>query len=409
MFLSLSQEKNIPAVLTCTDQFSRYNAGHLIEAALAHAKHYKNDLFLGPMLKYVKLIRSVFGPEEGRRHGYPGHPEIELALLRLHAVTGDQDAYELGRYFIEERGNPKGQDGKHYYDWEAEERGDSPWKRPNCYEHAYDHFHNQSHKPILEQDTIEGHAVRAMYLYTGAADLLCLAERDGDGKRPFDKKTAYFDALQKLWDNMVNRKMYLTGGIGAIHNWEGFGIDYFLPLGTDDGGCYNETCASIGVMMLAERLLHLDLDSRYGDVMELCLYNTVMGAMGLDGGSFTYVNQLASSDKDKDRRETWFETSCCPPNLMRLFGSLGGYLWDYGSSGEAEAFVNVHLYSTAEVSFEAKDGVKIKLGQKSDWPRDGKVSFHLQAPPSVGTTVRLRWPSWSSKYEVSCARPLPLL
>ncbi|KAH7026431.1 uncharacterized protein B0I36DRAFT_414872 [Microdochium trichocladiopsis] len=348
------------------DQHELYNAGHLVEAALAHSKYYKNDLLLEPIIRYVKLIRSVFGPEEGRRHGYPGHPETELALLRLHAVTGNQDAYELGRYFIEERGNPTGQHGQHYYDWEAEERGDSPWKRPNSYVHAYDHFYNQSHKPILEQDTVEGHAVRAI-----------------------------------LWDNMVDRKMYLTGGIGAMLNWEGFGIDYFLPQGTDDGGCYNETCASIGVMMLAERLLHLDLDSRYADVMELCLYNTVMGAMGLDGRSFTYVNQLASSEKDNDRRESWFETSCCPPNLMRLFGSIGGYLWDYGSPAADEVFVNVHLYTTAEVSFETGGGAKVSFAQLSDWPQDGKVSFQIKAPSTLKTTIRLRWPSWSPDYKIT--------
>jgi len=379
------------------DQHELYNAGHLVEAALAHSKYYKNDLLLEPILKYVKLIRSVFGPEENRRHGYPGHPETELAFLRLYAITGSQEAYDLGRYFVEERGNPTGQHGKHYYDWEAEERGDSPWKRPNSYVHAYDHFYNQSHKPILEQDTVEGHAVRAMYLYTGAADMLCL---DEIGAKPHPQKKQYLDALRRLWDNMVNKKMYLTGGVGAMLNWEGFGIDYFLPQGTDDGGCYNETCASIGVMMLAERLLHLDLDSKYGDVMELCLYNTVMGAMGLDGTSFTYVNQLASSEKDNDRRESWFETSCCPPNLMRLFGSIGGYLWDYGASSENEVFVNVHLYTTAEVTFEA-GGAKVSLAQTTDWPQDGKVSFRLKAPSGVKTTIRLRWPSWSSDYQIS--------
>lgn len=367
----------------------------MIEAALAHSKYYKNDLMLQPILKYVKLIRSVFGPEEGRRHGYPGHPETELALLRLHAVTGNKEAYELGKYFVEERGNPKGQEGQHYYDWEGDQRGDSPWKRPNSYDHAYDHRHNQSHLPILEQDSIEGHAVRALYLYTGTADLLCL---DECGVQKFDKRPDYFAALNRLWNNMVEKKMYLTGGIGAMAKWEGFGIDYFLPQGTDDGGCYNETCASIGVMMLAERLLHLDLDSRYGDVMELCLYNTVLGAIGLDGISYTYVNQLASSKADKDQRSSWFETSCCPPNI-RLFGSLGGYLWDYGSDKSGDAFVNVHLYTKAAVQFETEGG-KVSLEQDSDWPRDGKVKFKLQTPSNVNLTVRFRCPSWSPGYKV---------
>lgn len=191
--------------------------------------------------------------------------------------------------------------------------------------------------------------------------------------------------------------MYVTGGIGAIEQWEGFGKDYFLPQGSDEGGCYSETCASIGVMMLAERLLHLDLDSRYGDIMELQLYNTVMTAMSLDGNAFTYVNQLASSDKDKSVRESWFECSCCPPNLMRLYGSLGGYLWDFGSEGDG-VFVNVHLYTTAHVKFSS-NGHDIELEQGSNWPWDGRISFKLKS--SAPVTIRLRIPAWSGgKFEV---------
>ncbi|KAI1485834.1 hypothetical protein F5X96DRAFT_657874, partial [Biscogniauxia mediterranea] len=257
------------------DQHELYNAGHLIEAALAHKKHYKNDLLMEPIQKYVKLIRSTFGPGENQKHGYPGHPEIELALLRLYTVTGNRDAYDLAKYFIEERGNPKGQDGMHYYDWERQQRGDSPWKRPDSYPHHINHWYNQAHQPILEQKSVEGHAVRAMYLYTGVADLVC---HDALGLRPFEARAAYLSAVRGLWDNMVGRKMSLTGGVGAMWQWEGFGIDYFLPQGSDEGGCYNETCASIAVVMLAERLLHLDLDAKYADIMELCLYNNIMTA-----------------------------------------------------------------------------------------------------------------------------------
>ncbi|RYP78841.1 hypothetical protein DL771_000226 [Monosporascus sp. 5C6A] len=413
------------------DMHELYNAGHLIEAALAHSKYYKTDFLVEVVEKYVRYIRSVIGPEEGRLHAYPGHPEMELALLRLHAATGSADALELARYFVEERGNPAGQDGEHFYDWEARRRGDSPWKRPDAYPVSGEHWYNQSHAPILEQRSVEGHAVRAMYLLAGVADLLCTEKKNNNnnnkktgGVEPHhsgsgsqgeerektapaeSRKSAYFKALTRLWDNMVDRKMYLTGGIGAMKQWEGFGIDYFLPQGSDEGGCYNETCASIGAVMLAERLLHLDLDARYGDIMELCLYNNVMTGMGLDGASFTYVNQLASSEAQPSRRERWFEVSCCPPNLMRLFGSLGGYLWDYGAVAAGppgEVFVNVHLYTTAVVTFEV-EGQSVSLEQRSNWPWEGTISFDLKAPSSMNTTIRLRIPGWAhGKFTLSPA------
>lgn len=231
-------------------------------------------------------------------------------------------------------------------------------------------------------------------MYTGVADLLCL---DKLGLKAYARKNEYFGALSRLWNNMVDKKMYLTGGIGSMWQWEGFGIDYFLPQGSDEGGCYNETCASIGVIMLAERLLHLDLNSKYADVMELCLYNAVMTGVSLEGTAFTYVNQLASSGADRSRREDWFDTSCCPPNVMRLFGSLGGYLWDYGGGGK-DAYVNVHLYSTAKVAFQVEDDQQIvTLEQKSNWPWEGNVLFQLHAPRPVSVTLRLRIPSWARR------------
>lgn len=363
----------------------------MIEAALAHKSYYKNDLLLKPILKYVKLISSIFGPEENKIHGYPGHPEIELALLRMYVVTRDQDTYDLALYFIEERGNPVGQNGKPFYEWEAEQRKESPWKRPDPYPEAGAHWYNQSHVPILEQQTIEGHSVRALYLLTAVADLICI---EAQGNLRLDKSDQWRLTVERLWNNMVDQKMYVTGGIGAIKQWEGFGIDYFLPQSTDEGGCYAETCASIAVMFLAERMLHIDLDGRYGDIMELCLFNNVMTAMSLDGKSFTYVNQLGSSDKDKSGREDWFWCACCPPNFSRLFGSLGGYLWNFGER-KNEAFINVHLYSSATLTFETSAG-SIELQQKSNWPWEGDVSFSLQASARQKTTVKLRIPAWAA-------------
>ena len=187
----------------------------------------------------------------------------------------------------------------------------------------------------------------------------------------------------------------MTGGIGSIKQWEGFGRDYFLPQSTDEGGCYAETCASIAVMMLAERLLHVDLDGKFADVMELCLYNNVMTSMSLDGKAFTYVNQLGSSESDKSIREEWFWCACCPPNVTRLYGSLGGYLWDYGEISEGgEAFINVHLYTKARVIFTVANE-QVIFKQDSNWPWDALIKFRLTAPQSLRTTIRLRVPAWS--------------
>lgn len=382
-----------------TNRNFSYNAGHLVEAALAHHNYYKNDRLMEPVLKYLKLINYTFGPGD-KIHGYPGHPEIELALFRLYAATKQQDAYDLAKYFLEERGNPTGQDGKHYYDWETEKRGDNFWARPDSYPENRSYWVNQAHLPVLEQMTIEGHCVRAVYLLIGVADLLFLTQEDELSLSASEK---WLETLNRLWNNMVDQKMYVTGGIGSIKLTEGFSVDYYLPQSTDEGGCYAETCASIAVMMLAERLLHLDLDGRYGDILELELYNNVMTAMSLDGKEFTYVNQLGSSETDKSRRFDWFWCSCCPPNLARLYGSLGGYLWDYGSKGD-EAFVNVHLYTNAKLQFETEAGKTITLEQTSNWPWEGDVAFTVTAPESGSPTIRLRIPAWSEgQYTVSPA------
>ena len=224
----------------------------MIEAAIAHHQYFKNDQLLEPILKYVDLLYDTFGPGD-KLHGYPGHPEIELALLRLHEVTGNPKHLALGRYFIDERGNPNGVDGKHFYDWEAEQRGERPYERPTYFPVRRSYWYQQAHSPIIEQVSVEGHSVRAMYLLTGTADL----QRKKSSEAGYEDSKDYMAPLKTLWSNMVDKKMYLTGGIGAMDQWEGFGIDYFLPQSTDEGGCYAETCAAIGVMMLAQRMLQV--------------------------------------------------------------------------------------------------------------------------------------------------------
>jgi DUF1680 family protein len=369
-----------------------YNAGHLIEAALAHHQLYQNNDLLGPLLKYVDLLCRTFGPDEGQIPGYPGHPEIELALLRLWQRTRDPKHLELAKYFITERGR-LGANGEHYYRVEAKARGEEPHARMSYWGGTEDAlWYYQAHKPIIEQQTIEGHSVRAMYLLTAVADLV--------GMVPATATTACLkEAVYRLWHNMVECKMYVTGGIGAIKQWEGFGPNYFLPQGTDDGGCYAETCAAIGVMMLADRILQCDLDRQFSDVMELCLYNAVLTAMSHDGTKFTYVNQLASSDQNLSTREEWFTCACCPPNVLRLLAQVGGYVY---SHADGQDQVNVHLYIPSEHKFMSGDDHPVTLVQKSDWPWSGQVEFELKTESSSrDISVALRIPGWARSWKVS--------
>ncbi|KAJ4502054.1 hypothetical protein HRR83_000001 [Exophiala dermatitidis] len=367
-----------------------YNAGHLIEAALAHHHLYGNNDLLEPILKYVDLLCRTFGPGEDQIHGYPGHPEIELALLRLYNRTQNRKHLELAQYFITERGNPTGVNGRHYYVVEAERRGDDPRARPKYWPEMDCLWYYQAHKPLVEQQTIKGHSVRAVYLLTAAADLV----RSGSSSVP---NAQLKDAVYRLWDNMVDRKMYATGGIGAIKQWEGFGLDYFLPQGTDEGGCYAETCAAIGVMMLAERILQYDLDRRFSDIMELCLYNAVLTSMSHDGTKFTYVNQLASSDQDLSKREEWFTCSCCPPNVLRLLGQIGGYIYSQNTTTTTTRTtqVAVHLYVSSTHEIEILDDQRALLSQKTNWPWGGQVDFELRQPDNAQISLALRIPAWA--------------
>ncbi|KAK4626203.1 Non-reducing end beta-L-arabinofuranosidase [Fulvia fulva] len=393
------------------DMHELYNAGHLIEAALAHNNLYGNDQLLAPIVKYVELLCKTFGPHSSQTHGYPGHPEIELALLRLYERTNDPKHLELAKYFLTERGNPKGVDGTNYFLWEAQQRGDDPDKRPAFYSEPQSLWYHQAHALIADQATVEGHSVRAMYLLTAVADL-CRIDK-GDELQPLQS------ALFGLWDNMTRKKMYVTGGIGAIKQWEGFGPEYFLPQGTDEGGCYAETCAAIGIMMLAQRLLQvcghnsswplnltdvqIDCNSRYGDVMELCLYNAVLTAMSHDGKGFTYVNQLASSDTDLSKREDWFTVACCPPNMLRVLGSIGGYIWNLQQNDDARPVVTVNLYISSTLETEIT-GQPLRITQKTDYPWDGTVDFDVGSSVP-GLELRVRSPAYASSHDISPACP----
>ncbi|KAF2396785.1 DUF1680-domain-containing protein [Trichodelitschia bisporula] len=380
------------------DMHELYNAGHLIEAAIAHKEYFRNSDLMKPILKYVDLLCATFGPAEGQIRGYPGHPEIELALCRLFELTNNPKHLALARFFLTERGNPAGVDGKHYYDWEAEQRGERLFERPTYFPTRRAYSYQQAHKPLLEQHTIEGHAVRAMYLLAGLADVGQTSGND-------DEIGPYCDVLTRLWKNMVEKKMYLTGGIGSVDQWEGFGIDYSLPQSSDEGGCYAETCASVGVILLAERMLHIAQSGKYSDVMELCLYNTVLGGMSCDGLQFTYTNQLASSDGALSERKKWFNCACCPMNVARLLGSLGGFIWHAYVHSPYEVSIYIHLYESASLFYSVGLMRVVQLEQESNWPWEGKVKFNCKITGKVSVDIYLRTPSWATGWTVTPMLP----
>ncbi|KAI1619843.1 hypothetical protein EDD37DRAFT_642403 [Exophiala viscosa] len=378
------------------DMCEDYNAGHLLEGALAHQHYYKNDKLLAPMLRYMELLMKVLGPKEGQLHGYPGHPELELALVRLYERTKDTRYFEFAKYFVTERGNPKGADGRHFYDWEAERRGDDPHRRPYYYpEYNPSNWYYSASVPLTEMKAVEGHSVRPTYLLTAVADIVRLEK---------SSKGALHEAIERLWNDMVSNKMYVTGGIGSIAQWEGFGIPYFLPQGTDEGGCYAETCAGIGIMMMVQRVLQYELDGKYTDIMELAFYNAVLTAMSVDGKKYTYVNQLASSDTNPADRSEWFKCCCCPPNIMRTLAIIGGYIYSQPTISEkTDTHVAVHLYIPSTLDFEA-EGEKSQLTQESNWPWDGDIKFRLSSA-SKNVSVSLRIPKWAEGWSVDPEPP----
>jgi uncharacterized protein len=349
------------------DWHELYCAGHLIEAAVAHYEATGKRTLLDVLCRYADHIGSMFGPGPGQKRGYCGHPEIELALVKLARATGERRYMELSRYFVDERGRQP-----HYFDQEARVRGDDPatfWAR------SYEY--NQSHLPVREQPEVVGHAVRAVYLYSAMADL---SAEYGDA--------GLLDACKRLWTHLTTKRTYVMGGIGASRSNEGFTSDYDLP----NESAYAETCAAIGLIFWAHRMLQLDLDRRYTDVLELALYNAVLSGVSLDGEAFFYDNPLASTGTH--HRQAWFNCPCCPPNLARLLASLGAYVY-----AQSETDAVVHLYIQGAGQFQI-DGQRVTLRQETNYPWDSSVVLHveLERPASFG--LRLRLPGWCAAPQV---------
>jgi len=349
------------------DWHELYCAGHLIEAAVAYWQATGKRALLDAVCRYADYIGSVFGRGKGKKRGFPGHEELELALVKLFRATGEQRYLKLSKFFVDERGRKP-----HYYDKEAKERGDDPktwWAR--------DYSYNQSHVPVREQDEALGHSVRAMYLYSGMADV---AAETGDE----ELRTA----CKRLWASAVERKMYVTGGVGSAHQGEKFTADYDLP----NESAYAETCAAIGLVYFAHRMLQLEADGKYADVLEQALYNGVLSGVGVRGDRFFYVNPLASAGGH--HRQEFFGCACCPPNLARLIAELGSYV--YATSGNA---LYVNLYVGGEGETEVA-GWPMTLHQETCYPWEGAVKLTVELGQPTKFDVRLRLPGWCRAFSL---------
>ena len=351
------------------DWHELYCAGHLIEAAVAHFEATGKRSLLDVMCRYADYIGTVFGRGAGRKRGYCGHPEIELALVKLYRATGERRPLDLSKCFVDERGAQP-----HYYDAEREARGVKEDRGDRHYLKAgggWSYEYNQAHKPLREQDRVVGHSVRAMYIYSAMADL---AGEYGD--------ETLLRACERLWAHLTGSLMYVTGGIGSSAFNEGFTADFDMP----NESAYCETCASIGLVFWASRLLQLDSDGRYADVLERALYNGVVSGVSLDGERFFYENPLESVGKH--RRQEWFDCACCPPNIARLLASLGGYVY---SESPTEAVV--HLYVQSEGKLRVAGG-ELTLRQRTEYPWSGRVTIEVEPAAPSCFALKMRVPGW---------------
>ncbi|MFS0559514.1 beta-L-arabinofuranosidase domain-containing protein [Terribacillus sp. 179-K 1B1 HS] len=360
------------------DNHELYCAGHMIEAAVAYYETTGKRAFLDIVESYVELIRKTFGVENEKLQGYPGHPEIELALLRLFDATGKREHLELAVYFIEQRGQDP-----HYFDMEKEQR--KSFHAPPTWNDEHTNFglgyaYMQAHLPVRQQQEAVGHAVRAMYLYAAMA---YLARRTND--------TELHAVCDTLWEDVTNRKMYVTGGLGSAVNGEAFTDAYDLP----NDSMYCETCASVGLVFWAKQMLLLSPDRKYADVLERALYNGTISGMDLDGKRFFYVNplevnayQAGRKDQEhvKQERQKWFACACCPPNLARLIASIEDYAYT-----QTEAALYTHLYVAGSVQAMIGDKA-VKLIQRHQYPWNGNISITVEGKGRFKLAFRI--PGW---------------
>ena len=357
-----------------------YCAGHMTEAAVAYYEATGKDKLLKVMCRFIDLIDTKIGPEEGKLHGYPGHPELELALMKLYRVTENEKYLKLCEYMINARGTKP-----YFFEEELKNRGNkSFWGGGEI--HHIDLAYNQAHKPIREQTEPIGHSVRAGYLYTGAADL---AAETGD--------ESLKSAMEILWDNTVRKQMYITGGVGSQVYGEAFTFNYHLPNDT----AYNETCAAISFAFMAKQMLRMDADRKYSDILERLIYNGTISGMALDGHHFFYTNPLSMWEEEtkragvcghiRSKRPGWFGCACCPPNLARMITSLGSYIY---SSNDTTVYT--HLFVAGEANVAVGDKT-VKIIQNGNYPWDGNISFEVSGGDY---TFAVRIPSWARDFKI---------
>ncbi|MGB3860916.1 MAG: glycoside hydrolase family 127 protein [Candidatus Aminicenantaceae bacterium] len=339
-----------------------YNVGHMYEAAVAYYLVTGKRNFLDVALKNADLIAREFGP--GKRQDFPGHQEIEIGLVKLFRLTGDEKYLSLAKFFLDVRG--PGKFGKKFAD-------DSDFSIYN------QDWYYQAHMPVVEQTEAVGHAVRATYMYSGMADVAALT---GDKD--------YIKAIDQIWENVVSKKLYVTGGIGSRHEGEAFGANYELPNAT----AYNETCAAIGNVFWNYRLFLLHGDAKYIDVLERTLYNGLISGLSLSGDLFFYPNPLESNGKytfnqGEATRKPWFDCACCPVNLARLLPSIPGYVYAHKKS-----VLYINLFVEGEGRVDLKN-TSVKVSQKTDYPWDGHIHINIDPETEREFEVLVRIPGWA--------------
>ena len=328
-----------------TTSHELYNMGHLYESAVAYYQATGKRVLLDVAIRSVELIDKVFGP--GKNESAPGHQEIEIGLIRLYRVIGDEKYLKLAKFFLDVRG-PNGVD------------------------------YNQSHKKVIEQDEARGHSVRATYMYSGMTDIAALTNNKD-----------YIKAIDSIWDNVVSKKLSITGGIGSKPQIEAFGNDYELP----NMATYNETCAAIGNVYWNHRLFLLHGDGKYIDVIERTMFNGLISGISLEGKTFFYPNPLASNGQYS--RSPWFDTSCCPSNITRFMASIPGYIY---AQKDETLYVNLFIGSAATFLIDEKP---VLITQETDYPWNGIVKIKINVQESSDFTIAIRIPGWTQN------RPVP--
>jgi DUF1680 family protein len=359
-----------------------YCLGHLIEGAIAYFEGTGKEKLLKAAERFADYTADYFGPKANQCKGYPGHEIAEMALARLAGLTGEKKYLDLARFFIDERGT---EPNYFRYEGERDKRegvSDTDW--------TFDYPYAQAHKPVREQSEAVGHAVRAGYLYSGMASVARMSD---------DSTLA--EACERLWRNIVDKKLYITGGIGGTVHGEAFSYDYDLP----NDAAYSESCAAISLAFFARRMLELQPKAEYADVMEMALYNTTLAGMALDGKSFFYVNPLEvnpeACHKDnrvnhvKPVRQKWFGCACCPPNIARIVESVQEYVYTIADDAST-LFTHMYVGGVAKAQLS---GISVELDVTANlpWQGDGTVNVHMDEPASAPFTLAFRLPSWAGE------------